>query len=95
MFVGDISPQRTSADGHLSKGIRQGTELRGWVHTPAIKYKKSMRWEERHQWLIIIIFEIIFRNVHLKKVKLMCPFKDFLIASKMSPQILKGDWRSV
>lgn len=53
-----------------------------------------MRWGERHQWLIIIIFLNNFQKCSLK-VKLMSPFKDFLIASKMSPQILKGDWRSV
>lgn len=28
VFVGDISPQRATAGGHLSKGIRRGMELR-------------------------------------------------------------------
>lgn len=98
MFVGDIRPQRASVGGHLSEGIRKSKELRCKTlgSYPSNKiFLKSVGVGERDQWLIIIISEIIFRNVHLKKVKLMSPLKDLLIASKTSPQILKGDWRSV
>lgn len=55
------------------------------------KTNKLWGWEERDQWLRIIISEIIFRNSHLKKVKLMPPLEDLLITCKTSPQIRKGD----
>lgn len=99
VFVGDISPQRATADGHLSKGIRRDMELRCKTldSYPSNKIRKQKQtnklwgWEERDQWLRIIISEIIFRNSHLKKVKLMPPLEDLLITCKTSPQIRKGD----